>query len=50
VLFESVCQPVAFVHRYVDPSRAPNVTSHLRTAGCLPLQIANEKEQTPDEY
>jgi hypothetical protein len=35
VLLESFCQPVALVHRSVDPFRALNVTSRLRAAGCL---------------
>src|SRR5215213_8017174 len=44
VLLESFCQPVALVHRSVDPSRALNVTSRFRAAGCLPIEIVNEKE------
>jgi hypothetical protein len=44
VLLESCCQPLALVHRSGDPSRAPNVTSRLRAAGGLPLEIANETE------
>jgi hypothetical protein len=31
-------------HRSVDPSRALNVTSRLRAAGCLPNEMVNEKE------
>jgi hypothetical protein len=31
-------------HRSVDPSLAPSVTSRLRAAGCLPIEIINVKE------
>jgi hypothetical protein len=46
VLLESFCQPVALIHRSVDPSRAPKATSRLRAAGGLPLGTTNERRQS----
>jgi hypothetical protein len=46
VLLEPCCQPVALVHRPLDPSRAPKVTSRPGAARCLPLERATERRPT----
>jgi hypothetical protein len=45
---ESFCQPVALVHRSVDPSRALNVTSRLGAAGGLPLESKRKETDHGD--
>jgi len=47
---ESFCQPVALVHRSVDPSWALKVTSRLGVAGCLPLETVNERRPIMATY
>jgi len=45
VVIRPFCQLDALVHRSVDPSQALNVTSRLRAAGCLPIEIVNDVEE-----